>query len=188
MTLTRPPASGSCSGALRAPRPSPASTAPTTRSSSRFVPRAARPPVQLRPSLPRKAQLCPAPPSPALAHVKKSFLLVPPKLSDTVSLSGSTLDLGRPLARLVLPPLGSEGWEGLRSYAPQSEHSPGPLVGQGGFLPSLSYLTEFSSLPRFAGGEKGGLEKLSLVPGVTYLVSGEPGVYGDSVMAMTHAY
>lgn len=37
VTLTRPPASGSYSGAPRARTPSPASTAPTTRSSSRYA-------------------------------------------------------------------------------------------------------------------------------------------------------
>lgn len=41
-TLTQPPASGSCSGARRAPRLNPASTAPTTQSFSRYVLRASR--------------------------------------------------------------------------------------------------------------------------------------------------
>lgn len=136
-TSTRPPASRSCSGAPRAPTLSPATTALTTQSFSRYdLPsRCPCPAVAL--SAPESLALL-APPSSALAHAKRSPLGTTEALT-TVSCPGSALDL-RQLSSL--PGLWkARAGKSCSLCAPPhpSQSEPSPSAGQGRFqvLPSL---------------------------------------------------
>ena len=141
-TSTQPPALRSCSGAQRTPKPTPATTALTTWSSSRYALRASPPSASLCLSLPLKACLCPESPSSPLADAKKSLhplqLLGPCLLSWVCTWSWAALAL----SEAVLSPLGSGDWEELLSPCPESELS--LSVSQSEFLPSLNDRTELS--------------------------------------------
>lgn len=136
-TLTLPPASGSCSGARRAARLNPASTALKTQSSSRYG-------LSLPPPL-LKAWLRPAR---LLLHLLlQRSLLFQLSSQDPASRPGSALDLGqfsapcRTCSRLWTVGAGRS----CSCYTTLSEVS--PTVGRGGFKTSLSYSISPNSQP-----------------------------------------
>lgn len=143
-TLTQPPASGSCSGAQRTRRLNPASTAPMTPSSSRYVLRASRLSLLLKGSPCTRVSLhhlfcicsCEEVPSPHSSW-------------DPASHLGSAVDLGwfSPARPACYHLCTGRAGKSCSCYAPAVRKEP-PKPRD---FPSVYCLTDFSSLPCEAG-------------------------------------